>query len=121
MLRKCGKTYGHYKKYGPKGTIPIGERKEAHIIEKNGGSWRKEVQGKSCKLMNKELISVGYMIGSNVASWSKHGRNSWWVSSEKTSLKNLKKEVIKSKGHHRNILLGCDIDVVGQENEAFHS
>ena len=32
---------GHYKKDGPKGTISIGERKEAHIIEKNGGSWRK--------------------------------------------------------------------------------
>ena len=38
LLRKYGKTYGHYKKYGPKGTFPIGERKEAHIIENNGGS-----------------------------------------------------------------------------------
>ena len=38
FVKEMWKTYGHYKKDGPKGTISIGERKEAHIIEKNGGS-----------------------------------------------------------------------------------
>ena len=74
--RKTG-SWGNYKKDGPKGTISIGERKEDS---------RKITQ------TNKELISVGYMIGSIVASWSKHGKSSWWISFGKTSLTNFKKK-----------------------------
>lgn len=47
------KTYGHYKKL-------VLKRQSQQEKEK-------EIQRKSHKLMNKELISVGYMIGSNVA------------------------------------------------------